>query len=31
LFGCPKIIWTVGGVNDLLGTNYKLPKSEMGY
>ena len=31
LFGCPKIIWTVGEVNDLLGTNYKLPKSEMGY
>jgi hypothetical protein len=31
LFGCPKILWTVESVNKLLSTNYKLPKSEMGW
>lgn len=29
-FGCPKILWTVEAVNQLLGTNYKLPKEEGG-
>jgi hypothetical protein len=27
-FGCPKIIWTVTAVNELIDGNYKLPKNE---
>jgi hypothetical protein len=30
-FGCPKTLWSVDSVNNLLGTSYKLPKNELGY